>query len=843
MADGELRGGGLRMKAMRPKARLLVVPFFLSFCFGQSTPDAVRVSAKDHFVTIENALVRVDFDLAKGTFAAADQRDGKTRIADAAAEAGVLSTRDARLKHSWKSEPVRDPLGTGKTLRIVSSGEGLPSILLDITLHDGRGAIVLAAGLDNRTGYPVTLRSIRPLRARAFAGEDLSTNFTMLDGNSGGEPTRVTSESTLRSRNNLLVTFGKGKSRRSLVMGGLTYADYEKFAAAARPAGAADVGLELWSADPVGKLVDPGTSYVPADKFYLDFTTDDPFAALEAYGRAVAAAQSIKLNLYTFPSVCLWYVTIGSYGGGPAINDSPGAVWEIEQAARRGFLKYSPVAVRLVPDNYDVNNEQGWLDDAHFQALGEPDSIVGPHYKPPYETTKKWGEAVRARGGIPLLYVQTARRSEDYCQKYPGHLLFNSPLVRFSRQPEGREVWWYGDGLPFWGYDFTDPDFIRHMRDVYANFRSGGIAGLMYDYPSTGWAFDGGFEDRHATTASAYRNVFALAREGLGETCFLDERNLGRGSDVTLGLVASQRVWGDTDRVNPAMLARCGLRWYKNRVVVSYDMDAKNPFHCRPDNRDGWRTMFTMAYVVSGRLLLGASFSKMTDEQISDLSRTFPYHTINQSARPVDAFSGNDVPQVYDFEVDPKWHQLTFLNTAYDSAEWRKAADGSKLEPLGNPVSARVGVELGAMRAEGGLGLDPGKKYYVYDFWNDRLAGVLAGSDRLEQELRPGEARMMALHEVEEHPQFISTSRHVMQGLVDMVRCAWDAKAGELRGTSRVIGGETYRVIVALNGRRPKMAAADGARAAIRVVDEKAGLAELTIDRPQNGDTAWTISF
>jgi hypothetical protein len=817
--------------------------FFLTIGLGRSAQDAVRVSAKGHTVTIENALVRVEFDLARGTYTAADKRDGKTRIADASAEAGVLATRAPGLKHDWRSQPVRDALGGGETLRIVSAGKGLPSIILDITLYEGRGALILGAGIDNQTDYPVVLRTIRPLRARAFAGEELSANLELLDGNGGGEPTRVTSQPDLRSRNNLLVTFGEGPSRRSLVMGGLTYFDYEKFAAVSRPSGAADIGLDLWSADPVGKLVDSGASYVPADRFYVDFTTSDPFAALEEYGQAIAAAQAVKLNLYTFPSVCLWYVTIGEYGGGPPINDSPGAVWEIEQAARRGFLKFSPVAIRLVPDNYDVNNEQGWWDDAHFQALGEPDSIVGPHYKPPYETTKKWGEAVRARGGIPLLYVQTARRSEDYCQKYPGQLLFNSPLARFTRQPEGREVWWYHGGLPFWGYDFTDPDFVRHMSEVYANFRSGGIGGLMYDYPSTGWAFDGGFEDKHATTASAYRNIFALAREGLGEPCFLHERNLGRGSDVTLGLVASQRVWGDTDRVNPAMLARCGLRWYKNRVVVSYDMDAKNPFHCKPDNRDGWRAMFTMAYVASGRLLLGASFSKMTDEQIADLSRTFPYHTINRSARPVDAFSGGDIPQVYDFEVDPKWHQLTFLNTAYDNPEWKKAADGSKLEPLGNPVAARVGINLGAAKAEGGLGLDHGKKYYVYDFWNNRLAGVFSGADRLEQDLRPGEARMMSVHEVEWHPQFISTDRHVMQGLVDMVQCTWDEKTKELRGISKVIGGETYRIVLALNGFSAKTATAVGARTHLRIIDEKAGLAELALDGPQSGDTAWTISF
>jgi hypothetical protein len=819
---------------------LISLPFFFSSAAGR---DAVRVAGDKKVATIENSMLKVEFDLATGRYSATEKRSGTVCITEASAELGVLSTAAEGFEHTWMVEPVEDSLGPGKMLKIVSRKEGMPSLLLEITLYEDKGFVVLGAGLDNQTSFPVLLRTIRPLLGRAFSGCDLSADFKMLDGNGGGEQTLVTTEDSLRSRNNLLVTFGKGATRRSLVTGGLTYFDYEKFVSATRRHSPDYLEVDLWSFDPAGKQVEPGDRYLPQDKFYIDFTTADPFAALEAYGRTLRAAQNIRLNPYTFPSVCLWYVSVKEYGGGPAINDSTGAVWEIEQAARRGFLKYTPVAIRLVPDNYDVNNEQGWWDDAHFQALGEPETIIGPHYKSPYETTRKWGRAVRERGGLPLLYFQTARRSEDYCQAYPGHLLFNNPFVRFTRHPEGREIWWYGEGLPLWGYDFTDPDFLAHMREVYANLKSGGITGLMYDYPSTGWAFNGGFEDKQATTASAYRNIFKVAREGLGEGCFLHERNLGRGSDVTLGLVASQRVWGDTDRINPAMITRCGLRWYKNRVVVSYDMDAKNPFHCKPDNRDGWRSMFTMAYVISGRMLLGASFSKMTDEQLQDLSRTFPYHAAAQSARPVDAFSGTELPQVYDFEVSPDWHQVTFLNTAYDSPEWRKAKDGSKLAPLGNPVAAAVGVDLGEKKAEGGLGLDPDKKYYIYDFWNDRLAGVYPGNARLEQDLRPGEARMMSVHAVEAHPQFISTSRHIMQGFEDMVRCEWDGDSAELSGRSKVIGGEPYRVVIALNGYNPKEAKSGRAKVSVRVIDEKAGLAELTLDRPENGDADWSIRF
>jgi len=54
-------------------------------------------------------------------------------------------------------------------------------------------------------------------------------------------------------------------------------------------------------------------------------------------------------------------------------------------------------------------------------------------------------------------------------------------------------------------------------------------------------------EDAYATTAMHYRNIFHLAHDGLGPESYLHERTLERGSDITLGLVTSQRTEGDTD--------------------------------------------------------------------------------------------------------------------------------------------------------------------------------------------------------------------------------------------------------------------------------------------------------
>ena len=160
-------------------------------------------------------------------------------------------------------------------------------------------------------------------------------------------------------------------------------------------------------------------------------------------------------------------------------------------------------------------------------------------------------------------------------------------------------------------------------------------------------------------------------------------------------------------------------------------------------------------------------------------------------------------------------------------------------------IETTIGVDLGNDNVDGGLALNPEKKYYFYDFWNDHLLGVFKGDGRLEQTLRPGEARMLSVHQVESNPQFISTNRHIMQGYVDMARYpVWDADKKVLSGISKVVSGETYKVVIALNGFLPDKAKAKAkAIVGIEIVDEKNGLAILSLDSDENMDIAWSVSF
>ncbi len=579
--------------------------------------------------------------------------------------------------------------------------------------------------------------------------------------------------------------------------------------------------LDLYATDPVGKRIDPGEEYIfEKDGFYLGAATPNPLEAAEQYARTLRQEQKIELNYYYFPTICMWYAMEPKYGGTTRLgtNDSPGAVAEMDRVVESGWLRYTTMGIRLVPDCYEDNNQNGWWDDRHWQMHGsgrqvEEMNLEGGHYRTPYETSEKWCWAIRERGGLPFMYSQTAVRSEDYAEAFPQHMLFNEAYHEIPQYD------WLNK--TYSTYDFTDTSFASHMREVYQNLNKATLAGMMFDYPYLGWPLYGGMDDPYATTAGAYRRIFELAREGMPES-YLHERNIKYGSDITLGLVSSQRTWGDTDVLVPEMVRLSGLRWYKNRVVVSYDMDGKNLPKARPtDSPDGLRKLLTMSYVAASRLLLANSFGVLTPDQVHTLSRIFPYHQSPQSARPLDAFTA-DYPRVYGFKVDEGWQALTFYNE--------------------DDLAAKtVGISLSGTEGRGGAGMDPAKSYYAYDFWNDRLVGTFQGSDRLEQTLRPGEARQIALREKLEHPQVLSTDRHLMQGYLELSDIAWQASEKSLSGTADLVAGEPMTITLALNGHVLSGVDSDAPWAEFSEVPT--GLVRLRLSAPEGGAVQWKVRF
>ena len=736
--EAELReNSGEFVKIPTPKTFITLLVGGIAICLAEN-PACGRETG-----VISNGLVEVRVDAGRGTVDVTDAKRGLpivsdcrigfstapyVELADVAAEGFETDVKAASISSADCVNRLADdgPLGTsfpkGKSISLVSRKAGSGDLRVQFAVYPEKTFVDISFGFKNLGDSPIRLRRVDVVDGGSFMTGADGGVLRLLGGGSGIAKTTVVKGRELKAENNALCFSADPKQPRSLVAGGMTYSDFRKRVDIGKD------GLDLFAEDPVGKRVDPGQTYNSADRFYLEGVTDNPFEALESYARTTQLARGIKLNYYRFPSTCMWFLSVDHFGGDAgSTNSTVGAVREMRHIVDSGFLKYSPVAVRLVPDCYEQNNQQGWWDDEHWRMHGRKERcVVERHYEKPYDTTRKWAAAIRDLGGIPLTYFQPGIRSEDYAEAFPDHMLYDDPhkYIRKNGKKVGDPHWVMGDrGIPdfahpgkwspgygkLWQetYDYTDPGFLKHWAGVNDNLRDGGVRGVFYDYPDRAFAAHGGFEDRYATATHAYRNVFRVAREHLGRNAYLQER-IGPGSDATLEFVSSVRTAGDTNAISPRLLNPVAMRWYKNRRLTNYDMDGKaliRSGHGKNIHLIGEierRAILTMSYVVSGRLLLTESFRHFPDEVLHDLSRLFPFHATPLTARPLDAFV-RDQPAVFDFPVSADWHQLVLHN--------------------GFGAGRRIEVPISGDTAFGALGLDAGREYYIYDFWNDRFVG------------------------------------------------------------------------------------------------------------------------
>jgi len=816
----------------------------LSMFAAVSMAAAVAVVNTGERITLSNDFALIEFNVTNGTFTIRDA-EGCVRLADA----GVGTTsvkRGAAFKAA--TDEVNDAFGHGVritfTVRDDTVGarwgfhaagyqhphsKGAWEPIYTYTLYDDSPALIASFGVNTPVWYRRRLMGATVLRGGKWLGGGSRTprpttgttgilpveNPVTINSAAGAEPAHIIPGLTRNSANGLIVTGLVDGKRRTLVAGGLKYDAFGKFAEVD------DGSFTLYVADEVGVLVEPdGVKMFADDTFYIDAITDDPFASAEAYGRAMRKANGADPNVYDFPLLCGWAVGALSKLGN--INNSPALVKELDLAGEKGFTKYAKVGVRLEPDYYCYGNhgntEQGWYDDAHWSKYG--------HLRAPYDTFAKWCAAIKERNGIPYTYFQVGMPSDDFAIAHRDWMIFNS-TNRIERK--------HMHHRPYVTYDFTDKGLSEHMLAMWKRLRAAGMQGIKFDYPETGYNPQGGFDDIHASATQVYRRYFALAREGLGKEAYLDERNLGECGrpclDATAGIVDTQRTWSDSNKFDPRMITTDGLRWFKTRTVFNYYPDSKAIHGLLEGVR---RSMLTTVYLTSGRIELATSFRLFTPEMTHDLSRLYPEYREPFAARPIDAFKKGVVnPSVYDLELSPSWHQVMLFNPEKKRATVKTALCGDRA-------------------TDGALGLDPTTKWRVHSFWDDVYLGILGADDALEIEMNGLECEMFRVTKAESHPQVVSTTRHVLQGWMDITDEKWDAACGVLSGTARhIASGTTESVIIAADTADGKVfplvraeVSPEDVAAGVKVVAvETNGTVRVAITVPTAREVKWRVVF
>jgi len=806
--------------------------------FTAQVSAGVTVNEKNQHVVIQNASVKIDFDLKAGTYSGTNLNSDAPFFSDARfrLDRGLResSWKQPKTACRWEQMPIQDVFGTGKTLKIYyEPGSSYDPIrILLLTLYEDRPFISIGWGVKNPFGY-----AVRAARAEVLYGGKLFKGQTVeqakvLRGGAGAEPTFVDDGWQIEALNSAMLTYKDGPKRRTVVAGGLAYKEFirrvemiEGFYNGSndgtyKRTSKGPRQMTLICEDPQGKYIPAGTEWISSDTFYLDFVTADPFVNLEQYGNAMAAANNAKPNFYDFPTLCGWAVSNKRLGEGRDLNHSAGMVEQLEVAVKKGFLKYSPLAVRVEPDYYCYRNQgdtqQGWWDDAHFARYGS--------LRKPYDTFEKYCTAVIDRGGVPFTYFQCSMPSNDFAVAHPDWMLNNDISQLHIDHAHHR---------PVVRFDYTDPGFRQHMLGVWQRLAKDGLKGVKFDYPETAWNPDGGFEDKTFTTTSAYRSVFALCREGLGDGAYIHERSIGGvthedfpRNDATAGIVDLQRVWSDASHYEPEMATRIGLRWYKNRNVFNYYPDSKSMLNVeskKPLPAHVRRTILSVHTFIASRLELASSFNQMNDEIIHDLTRIYPAVRERRSARPADLLMGKTHPEVYVFGVTDQWHQVLLLNH-----------DTKNEKTVAVPLS-------GEMAETGSLGLSADKEYHIFDFWDQTYLGKLNGNATLSAKLKPLESRVCSVRQVLDRPQVLSTNRHIMQGMMELHDVQWDEAAKTLSGKADVIGDDDFKIAIALNGYTAKSSSAKNAEGALSEAAD--GIVELTLKTSENQSVEWNVSF
>jgi hypothetical protein len=757
-------------------------------CAGEpvAIPSAARSGAAERLV-IENDSLRVSYDAANASFSVQCKGTQKTFLCDG---------RFPRAGGLAKTEPTTDArFGAGAAIEIAYPNGNRDSIALDAhrpwvffrsTLHNG-GAEPLVVDRLPLVSVAVDC-TVPPDAMRAFG----TGGLTAVEKNPGSYA---------------YLALVNPVTRAGVVGGWLTHDRGSGVLFSSVEQAHARIQAQI----DYGRLrVKPGQD-AQSETFVVGWF-DDARLGLEAYADTVAAAYSLKLPPQP-AGYCTWYA-----------DKHGGACDEKHLAELSAFA-----AEKLKPFGFDfIQIDDGWQ--AGVSSNGPRRGFTAHNPRGPYPRgMQAMAGDIRRLGLTPgIWFMPFAGTSYDP--------LFQDHQDWFATGPDGKpfEARWGGTCL-----DMTQPGAREHLRDVvdriahqwgYKIFKMDGLwtgtaTRLMY--------VNNGYQDDHIgearlhdpdkTQIEAFRDGLRLVRQVAGPDVFLlgccVSQNM-RSFGGAFGLLDAMRVGPDTGagRIGAPHGSRNyflhGRVWYNDPDCVS--VRASTPLDQARLNAS-WTA-------ISGQLFYNSDWMPdLPPERFEILKRTIPAHGL--VARPVDLFE-NDPAQIW---------LLT-------DARRRPRRDVVALYNWDQKQAATVSCDLAR------LGLPKSPDFVGFDFWANRFVPPFRGS--LNVELPAASCRILAVRPTAAWPQLLSTSRHVTQGMLEVVDERWDAAARTLSGVSRVVAGDPYelRIVVPLGGnswlaRQFSIAQSDVAAGVQCSFQQDGPKLRASLLSPVGRDVGWKVRF
>ena len=184
----------------------------------------------------------------------------------------------------------------------------------------------------------------------------------------------------------------------------------------------------------------------------------------------------------------------------------------------------------------------------------------------------------------------------------------------------------------------------------------------------------------------------------------------------------------------------------------------------------------TCIAISGGNMISGDRLVDLDAAKVEILKKILP--SCGVAAVPVDLLDA-DIPTAFVLRIDrpfAAWSVAAFFNP-----------------DLGAASERRYPLER--------LGLEPGKTYLAFDFWNQRFAGEVRNA--LDVHVERGSVTLLALHAATGTPQVLSTSRHIAQGAIELEDVQWHEASRTLTGISTGPAGSEHDVFVHVPGHHP----------------------------------------
>ncbi len=517
--------------------------------------------------------------------------------------------------------------------------------------------------------------------------------------------------------------------------------------------------LQIEGREEYGRLlIAPGESAVGETMVIGYF--DDVLDGLEAYADAAAKANNVKLNPVT-SGYCTWYSSPHG-GASDEVHMAEMADFCEKELTKFGF------EVLQIDDKWQISGRDFTTHRAN-----------GPFSKGMKPTAEKITGAGMSAGiwYIPFGWDHTRDIFKDHQDWF----------VKTERG-EPYKVHWAGTCL-----DMTHPQAREFLSEVVARMsKEWGYKYMKIDGLWTGLAAkitypspvykednlgDAVFHNPAKTNLEAYRDGLKLVRRAAGDDVFIlgcniaqNMRTLGASFGVVDGMRVGRDIGANWGRILPCVEMGSRLYFFHNRVWYN-DPDClmlRGPLTL--DQARSWGSWIS----VTGQLnLVSEWLPSLPPERLDIVKRSMPNHGL--CARPIDLFESNHpkIWQLTDTRTNTRRDVIALFN--WDAKQTQKIT--VNLDQLDLPPSATG-------------------KYVGYEYWSQTFVGPF--NDKIEMDIEPGACKVIAVRPMLDRPFLISTSRHITQGMVDVVKENWDATTLTLKGESKVVAGDPYELRFAI---------------------------------------------